>query len=139
MANNNRNEYVAQEELQIQFVGNPMEQFKNEVAAEIGLFNYDKLDKGWLASRQNGYVGGNMTKKMVAYAEQAIAQQGAQVMNTTKTVVEVSPEVRRLNELASRNFHGFVQALQSGNFQNLIAQAQQLDGAQQTVQYEQLH
>lgn len=88
-----------------------IDQFKVEVAAEIGLANYDSLDKGWLASRQNGYVGGNMTKKMVAYAEQAIAQQGAQVMNTTHAVVEVSPEVRQLNEMASSNPQGFRQAL----------------------------
>lgn len=115
MTNNNRNEYVAQEELQVRNVTNPMQQFKEEVASEIGLQNYESMDKGWLASRQNGYVGGNMTKKMVAYAEQVIGQQGHQaVTSSVNTVTEVSPEVRRLNEMASQNFQGFAQALQNG-------------------------
>ena len=48
--------------------------FKMEVASELGISNYDQIDKGQLSSRQNGYVGGNMTRKMVAFAEQALAQ-----------------------------------------------------------------
>ncbi|MDD2568987.1 MAG: alpha/beta-type small acid-soluble spore protein [Clostridia bacterium] len=50
-----------------------LSQFKTEIATELGISNYDQVDKGQLTSRQNGYVGGNMTKKMVAYAEQALA------------------------------------------------------------------
>ena len=48
--------------------------FKMEVANELGITNYDQTDKRQLSSRQNGYVGGNMTRKMVAFAEQALAQ-----------------------------------------------------------------
>lgn len=51
-----------------------LNQFKTEVANELGINNYEQIDKGQLTSRQNGYVGGNMTRKMVAFAEQAIAQ-----------------------------------------------------------------
>ena len=51
-----------------------MKRFKIEVANEIGLPDYENADKGNLSSRDNGYVGGNMTKKMVAFAEQAMAQ-----------------------------------------------------------------
>jgi len=51
-----------------------LDRFKTEVAAELGLANYQEIDKGNLTSRQNGYVGGNMTKKMVAFAEQALQQ-----------------------------------------------------------------
>ena len=44
------------------------------------------MDKGQLKSRQNGYVGGNMTKKMVAFAEQAIAQgQTSAISNAAET------------------------------------------------------
>jgi hypothetical protein len=118
MAQNNRNEYVAQEEGLTKNIGNPMNSFKEEVAAEIGLVGYDNMDKGWLASRQNGYVGGNMTKKMVHFAEQAIANQGHQVMQTVAATIEVSPEVRRLNEMASQNFQQFATALQNGAFLN---------------------
>lgn len=64
-----------------------LDRFKMEVANELGINNYDQIDKGQLSSRQNGYVGGNMTKKMVAYAEQALAQgQTAAIGNATPTV-----------------------------------------------------
>ncbi|GAA0722727.1 alpha/beta-type small acid-soluble spore protein [Clostridium malenominatum] len=42
-----------------------LNQFKMEVANELGLTNYDQIDKGNLTSRENGYVGGTMVKKMV--------------------------------------------------------------------------
>ncbi|MDP4088214.1 MAG: alpha/beta-type small acid-soluble spore protein [Bacillota bacterium] len=46
--------------------------FKEEVASEIGLANYAEADKGNLTSRQNGYVGGIMVKKMVESYEQKL-------------------------------------------------------------------
>ena len=64
-----------------------LDQFKMEVANELGLSNYQNIDKGQLSSRQNGYVGGNMTKKMVAFAEQALAQgQSSAIGNSVPTV-----------------------------------------------------
>ncbi|MCS4439859.1 alpha/beta-type small acid-soluble spore protein [Clostridium botulinum] len=42
-----------------------LNQLKMEVANEVGIANYDSVDKGNLTSRQNGYVGGNMVRKMV--------------------------------------------------------------------------
>lgn len=60
-----------------------LNRFKTEVASELGITNYDQIDKGQLTSRQNGYVGGNMTKKMVAFAEQALqAGQVTQINNS---------------------------------------------------------
>lgn len=49
-----------------------LDQMKYEIASELGITNYQQVDKGALPSRVNGYVGGNMTKKMVAFAEQAL-------------------------------------------------------------------
>ena len=46
-----------------------------EVANELGIPDYENMDKGNLSSRENGYVGGNMTRKMVAFAEQNMANQ----------------------------------------------------------------
>jgi len=64
-----------------------LDRFKMEVANELGINNYDQIDKGQLSSRQNGYVGGNMTKKMVAFAEQALAQgQTAAIGNASPTI-----------------------------------------------------
>ncbi|KMT21467.1 alpha/beta-type small acid-soluble spore protein [Clostridium cylindrosporum] len=50
-----------------------LDKFKLEVANEIGLSNYDQIDKGTLTSRQNGYVGGTMVKRMVEAYENGLA------------------------------------------------------------------
>ncbi|MBU4533667.1 MAG: alpha/beta-type small acid-soluble spore protein [Eubacteriales bacterium] len=55
---------------------NALNNLKFEVANELGIGNYQQVDKGSLPSRVNGYVGGNMTKKMVAFAERAMASGG---------------------------------------------------------------
>lgn len=49
-----------------------LNKFKMEVANELGMTNYDQVDKGNLSSRQNGYVGGTMVKKMVEAYEQGL-------------------------------------------------------------------
>lgn len=50
-----------------------LNQFKIEVANELGISNYDKIDKGELTSRQNGYVGGYMVKHLIEMAERDLA------------------------------------------------------------------
>ncbi len=50
-----------------------LNQFKLEVASEQGIANYDQVDKGNLSSRQNGYVGGTMVKKMVEAYERGMS------------------------------------------------------------------
>ena len=63
-----------------------LNRFKMEVASELGIQDYENMDKGNLSSRENGYVGGNMTKKMVAYAEQAMSQgQTASINSAAQT------------------------------------------------------
>lgn len=46
---------------------------KTEVANELGLSGYEQADKGNMTARQNGYVGGYMTKKLVEMAENQLA------------------------------------------------------------------
>ena len=46
---------------------------KTEIANELGLSNYEQQDKGNLTARQNGYVGGYMTKRLVEMAERQLA------------------------------------------------------------------
>lgn len=46
-----------------------LNQMKLEVANELGLANYDSIDKGNLTARQNGVVGGNMVKRLIEMAE----------------------------------------------------------------------
>lgn len=50
-----------------------LDNMKTEVADELGLSNYEQMDKGKLSARENGYVGGYMTKKLVELAEQELS------------------------------------------------------------------
>jgi len=48
------------------YVGAALDEFKNEMAAELGMPDYENIDKGELP-------GGNMTSKMVKFAEAVLA------------------------------------------------------------------
>lgn len=50
-----------------------LEQMKMEIANELGLSNYNSIDKGNLTSRQNGYVGGYMVKRLIEQAERQMS------------------------------------------------------------------
>ena len=67
MANNNNNQKVVPQAKQA------LNQMKLEIANELGMANYKQMDKGNLTARENGYVGGYMTKKLVEMAEQQMA------------------------------------------------------------------
>ena len=67
MANNNNNQKVVPQAKQA------LNQMKLEIANELGMNNYQQMDKGNLTASENGYVGGYMTKKLVEMAEQQMA------------------------------------------------------------------
>ena len=67
MSNNNNNRKVVPQAKQA------LNQMKLEIANELGMSNYQQIDKGNLTARENGYVGGYMTKKLVEMAEQQMA------------------------------------------------------------------
>lgn len=67
--NNGNNSVVVPEAKQA------LNQMKLEIAGELGLNNYDNIDKGNLTSRQNGYVGGYMVKNLVEMAQKEMAGQ----------------------------------------------------------------
>lgn len=50
-----------------------LNQMKAEIANELGLSNYESTDKGNLTSRQNGYVGGYMVKRLIEQAERTMS------------------------------------------------------------------
>lgn len=56
-----------------------LDKMKYEIAGELGITNYAQVDKGQLTSRQNGYVGGYMTRKLVQIAEQQMAGTSGQL------------------------------------------------------------
>ena len=68
MTNNNNNNRTVVPEAK-----NALNQMKLEIANELGMTDYQQMDKGNLTARQNGYVGGYMTKKLVEMAEQQMA------------------------------------------------------------------
>ncbi|MBD7912333.1 MULTISPECIES: alpha/beta-type small acid-soluble spore protein [Clostridium] len=49
-----------------------LNRLKTEVASEVGLQDYENIDKGNLSSRQNGSVGGEMVKRMVESYERGL-------------------------------------------------------------------
>lgn len=50
-----------------------MEQFKYEVASELGIQTPQDGYWGTMTTRDTGAIGGNMVRKMIALAEQQIA------------------------------------------------------------------
>ncbi|MGL5641472.1 MAG: small, acid-soluble spore protein, alpha/beta type [Paraclostridium sp.] len=52
-----------------------LKQMKLEIANELGMSDYETADKGNMTARQNGYVGGYMTKKLVEMAEKQMSGQ----------------------------------------------------------------
>ena len=53
-----------------------LDQFKQQVASELGIQNYSGY-LGDVPSRLNGAVGGHMVRRMIALAEQNLAQGGS--------------------------------------------------------------
>ena len=72
MSNNNNNKTAVPQAKQA------LNQMKLEIANELGMADYQQVDKGNLTARQNGYVGGYMSKKLVEMAEQQMAGKGQQ-------------------------------------------------------------
>jgi len=52
-----------------------LDQMKYEIASELGI-NLKKGYNGDLPSRQAGYIGGYMTKRLIEQAERAMSNQG---------------------------------------------------------------
>ncbi|MBS4538169.1 alpha/beta-type small acid-soluble spore protein [Clostridium sp. D2Q-11] len=52
-----------------------LNQMKAEIASELGMTNYESMDKGNLTARDNGYVGGYMTKRLVEQAQRNMGGQ----------------------------------------------------------------
>lgn len=68
MATNNNN--TGSNRILVPEARQALDQMKLEIASELGMSNYNSMDKGNLPSRQNGYVGGYMTKRLVQMAQQ---------------------------------------------------------------------
>lgn len=67
MANRNRaNKLVVPSSASI------LTQLRNEIAAELGYPDYDKMDRGEIPARVHGAIGGAITKKLIQLGEQSL-------------------------------------------------------------------
>lgn len=53
-----------------------LNQMRLEIAQEFGYSNYDQIDKGELSARQNGSIGGEMTKRLIQLGQQSLMNKG---------------------------------------------------------------
>jgi NAD-dependent DNA ligase len=84
---------------------------KSEVAAELGVPNYEELDKGALPSRLNGKVGGVMVRKMIEFAEEAMmhSPEALQAVEAEPGATQQDAEVAQQSLRAAEAFmNGFV-------------------------------
>lgn len=58
-----------------------VKKFKNEIAAELGVQNYDQIDKGALPARLHGMIGGTMTKRLIEMGQKVLAGQDPMTSN----------------------------------------------------------
>lgn len=56
-----------------------LNQFKNEIAEELGIHDYENIDKGELPARIHGKIGGNMVKRMIMFAENEMKKNGGKI------------------------------------------------------------
>ncbi len=73
-----------------------LEDFKHEIANELGIADYNGIDKGELTSRQNGYVGGTMVRKMIQQVESQLAGGQLQYSQLTGQPVPKQPQGTQL-------------------------------------------
>jgi hypothetical protein len=96
MANRRSNKLV------VPGVSDALNQMKLEIAAELGIQDYDNIDKGALPSRINGMVGGAMTKRLIEMAQQQLAGQATN--QTNLNFQEYSQEAQNdLNDALQNN------------------------------------
>ena len=67
---------------------NLLNKMKNEIAAELGIPNYDQIDKGDLPARVHGAIGGTMTKRLIELGQQALANQSNLNLNDSSLDLE---------------------------------------------------
>lgn len=65
---------AANNKLVVPGVENILNKMKLEIAEEFGMSNYDQLDKGNISARDNGKIGGEMTKRLVALGMKSLTK-----------------------------------------------------------------
>lgn len=79
-----------------------LQKMKMEIATELGVPDYDKIDKGMLPARVHGKIGGNMVRRMVSEYERIMSDPAnANMINQSNQVADAQlaqdkPEVEAL-------------------------------------------
>lgn len=85
-------------------VENALNKMKLEIASELGIPDYDNIDKGALPSRINGMVGGTMTKRLIEMAQQQLV--GESTNQSNLNYQEYAQEAQQeLQQAVDKNFH----------------------------------
>ena len=75
MQNQNQNQNSSSSRINVPGARQALNNMKQEIASELGV-NLKQGYNGDLPSRQAGYIGGYMTKRLVEQAERAMSNQG---------------------------------------------------------------
>ena len=63
-----------------------LNKMKMEIATELGIPNYDSIDKGNLPARVHGKIGGNMVKRMITNYEAMLNDPNAQLVSQSNPI-----------------------------------------------------
>lgn len=63
-----------------------LDKMKMEIATELGIPNYDSIDKGNLPARVHGKIGGNMVKRMISSYEAMMSDPNNHLMEQSNPV-----------------------------------------------------
>lgn len=99
MANNNNRT----NKLVVPGADQALEKMKLEIATELGIPDYDKVDKGDLPARLHGAIGGSMTKRLIELGQQALANQSNIDINNQSNLNYQEYKQEMIQDLSSGN------------------------------------
>lgn len=86
---------------------NLLNQMKLEIAQELGIANYDQIDKGALPARVHGAIGGTMTKRLIEMGQQMLANQSTAQSNLdlNQYAQDMQQDLHNAVESQDQGFH----------------------------------
>lgn len=95
-----------------------MDKLKLEIAEELGIHNYDKLDKGDLPARIHGKIGGLMVRRLIEYAEQQILENPQSFQEVTSANVANENDKNDVQEYLQK-YAGISQTIEQAGQQEI--------------------
>lgn len=89
---------------------NIIQQMKLEIAQELGINNYDEIDKGALPARVHGMIGGTMTKRLIELGQQSLLS-GQSLPKSNLRLEEYEQDMRQDLAEGSKNAYQNAQSV----------------------------